>query len=106
MKYFLKVLLGLFSIVLWVSCGQKGLPTGGPKDTVPPKIVSSTPGNYQTNFNQTEWKFKFDEYVQLKNFAKNFIISPPVAKFPEFKLVGKTLILNLLILLENIHQQE
>ena len=94
MKYFFKVLFLFFGIILWVSCGQKGLPTGGPKDTVPPKIVSSTPGNYQTNFNQTEWKFKFDEYVQLKNFAKNFIISPPVAKFPEFKLVGKTLILN------------
>lgn len=94
MKCFLKVLLGLFSLVLWVSCGQKGLPSGGPKDTVPPKIVSSTPGNFQTNFNQTEWKFKFDEYVQLKNFAKNFVISPPVSKFPEFKLIGKTLILN------------
>ena len=41
------------SIVL-ISCANRGRPTGGEKDKLPPSILKSVPENYATNFTGKE----------------------------------------------------
>lgn len=72
-------------------CGQRGTPTGGLTDVEPPKIKSSSPENFSTNFKGQKITLKFDEYVQVKSFQTEFMISPPVKSPPSYKLVGKKL---------------
>ena len=86
--------IAFLGIVLFViSCGQRGAPTGGSKDETPPKIKASEPLNYSTNFSGQKIEIKFDEYVQVRSFHNEFLISPPVPVPPEYHLRGKKLIL-------------
>ena len=61
----------------FVDCAKKGRPTGGPKDTIPPVIVKSSPENYSINYDKNEIRIYFDEYIKLKDLNKELIISPP-----------------------------
>lgn len=65
-----------------MDCAKKGSPTGGPRDTIPPVIVRSIPENYTTNFTGNEIEIRFDEYIKLKEIAKELIISPPMKFAP------------------------
>lgn len=89
--YKFKVLLSL-TIINW-SCGQKGSPSGGVKDSTPPKVVHSIPDSYGINFKEKKISWKFDEYVTLSGLNKELLISPPVKIKPTFKLTGKKLTL-------------
>lgn len=64
------------------------MPTGGEKDTEPPKIRYSTPNNFTTNFKSNEIKIYFDEYVKIKNAQKQLIISPPMVPAPDIMPLG------------------
>ncbi|MFT6717000.1 MAG: hypothetical protein ACJA0Q_001650 [Saprospiraceae bacterium] len=86
--------IAFFMSILLVQCGMRGTPTGGPKDEQAPQITKSSPENFSTNFTGKKITIKFDEYVQIKSFKKNFLISPPVKTFPKYRLSGKTLILS------------
>ena len=66
-----------------IGCAKKGIITGGKKDTIAPKMISSFPKNFSTNFNGKEIKLNFDEFVKLKNVNKQLIISPPMKKQPD-----------------------
>jgi len=86
--------IAFFMSIILVQCGQRGTPTGGPKDMTPPVIKSCSPENYSTNFTGTKISIKFDEYVLIKSFKENFLISPPVKTLPKYRLTGKTLVLD------------
>lgn len=66
----------------FVDCAKKGTPTGGPRDTIPPVIVKSTPENYSINFTGDEIEIRFDEYIKLKEIEKQLVISPPMKYNP------------------------
>src|SRR5579862_1197256 len=76
----LSVALVLFiSIIHLISntgCANIIPPTGGPKDSLPPKLVSISPRDSATNFNSKTIVINFDEYVDLDNVQTNVIISP------------------------------
>lgn len=76
-KYILLTLL-----VVFTSCAKRGSITGGMKDTLAPVLKSSYPKNFSTNFNETEIKLTFDEYIKLKDLKKQLIISPPLKNEP------------------------
>ena len=63
-------------------------PTGGPRDSLPPKLISVSPHDSTINFNSKTIVFNFDEYVNLDNAIQNIIISPPPKYNPviDFKL--------------------
>ena len=50
----------LFSLI---NCARRGTPEGGPKDLDPPRITSSSPENYTTNFSAEKIRINFDEYI-------------------------------------------
>ena len=72
----------LASLLLLTNCAKRGTITGGDKDTIAPKIVSSYPENFSTNFKGNEIKINFDELIKVKNINKQLIISPPMKKQP------------------------
>lgn len=76
-------------IGLVYACANRGYPEGGPKDTTPPQVISENPVSYSTNFNRKRIEIYFDEFVQLKDIDKKFIISPPQNKKPKVRLKGK-----------------
>lgn len=69
------VLLVLFSFVQF-GCGQIGMPTGGPKDSLPPILAKANPQLRSLQFNAKEIKLTFDEYVEVNDIQKNVFISP------------------------------
>ncbi|WP_395056546.1 Ig-like domain-containing protein [Flavobacterium sp.] len=75
----IRILIVAFCALLFVvSCAKRGTITGGDKDTKPPKITSSLPENFSTNFNKKMIKITFDEYVKIKDLQKQLIVSPPM----------------------------
>ena len=75
------LLVGIFSIN---SCARQGTPSGGPKDEIPPKLVKAFPDTLAVNVDPKlkEIQILFDEYIQLKEYSKNVVISPPFEKSP------------------------
>lgn len=89
-KFMLLPFLILISLSLF-RCANMQRPTGGPKDSIPPKILSEIPPNFSTNFNSKQIVLQFDEYIKLTNPNKEFSISPDVDKQPEYKVKKKSL---------------
>ena len=61
-----------------VNCAKRGSPTGGLKDSIPPVFIKSEPPNFTTNFEGNRIRIYFDEYIKLKDYQKQLIISPPL----------------------------
>lgn len=78
-----------------LSCAQMSTPTGGEKDTQPPKDSLYFPNNYTTNFSSKTIEVRFDEYIKLNAVNANAIISPVMPSLPKFKVKGKRLIIEL-----------
>lgn len=69
--------LGLsFWIFSLNSCAVMVAPSGGPRDTIPPHLVSSSPQDSSLNFHSKMIQLVFDEYVNLKDVQNNLIVSP------------------------------
>lgn len=74
-------------------CANRGSgPQGGPKDSIPPRLIRETPLNGTCNFSGKTIVLQFDEYVQLNNVSENVLISPPQQKPPIVKAIGKKVI--------------
>ena len=80
-NFFIYTIL-FFSVI---NCAKKASPTGGPKDTIPPVLISASPKLNTTFFDKEEVKFLFNEYVKLNEIDKQLIISPPL-KIGGYKL--------------------
>jgi uncharacterized protein (DUF2141 family) len=81
--YFYYFIALLFQCLI-ISCAQTSAPTGGPKDTTPPKITKSNPANFSTNFKENEINISFDEWIlPFTNPQAQIIISPDVQPFPK-----------------------
>lgn len=85
----------LFLLFLALACAKQTVPTGGPKDTIPPSLISSTPLNKQTNFRSQVITLTFDEYVNINNPREQLIITPSLGKNSEMKAKKKTVTLEL-----------
>ncbi len=71
-----------------VRCARQGHPSGGPKDTTPPEVISEIPQNKTVNFRSEKIQIKFNEFITLDNPLQKIIISPPLNKPPEIKPSG------------------
>ncbi len=81
----------LFCLFAMQRCAQVGPLTGGERDTIPPKLVESTPPNRTINFYEKEIILKFDEFVKLIGLSNQLVISPQVKTLPEIEAEGKTI---------------
>lgn len=72
-------------MVSFSSCANIIPPSGGVRDSLPPRLVFSTPKDsaVNVNLNTKTIVLTFDEYITLQNWATNLIISPvPRPEFP------------------------
>ncbi len=74
--------------LLW-RCANTTTPLGGPKDTLPPNVVSMAPVQGLTNFTEKKIFIEFDEYVQLKDVGSEFFVSPAMATKPTLTIRGR-----------------
>src|SRR5215213_9144413 len=74
--FFLLIFLIPKMVVLMSGCAQVMAPTGGPRDTIPPILVSSNPKIPAINFTSNRINLYFDEYVQLQELQQNLLVSP------------------------------
>jgi uncharacterized protein (DUF2141 family) len=89
------ILIGMYSMHMSSCASTKEVPDGGPKDTIPPVVVSVYPDSNSTNVpvNKSRIELNFNEYIQLKDVEKNIILSPPQKEKPKTKIRGKSLII-------------
>lgn len=87
------------SSLLW-RCANISTLQGGPKDSLPPIIVSANPGFNTTNFTGKEIYIGFDEYVQIKDQQKEFFTSPMMKKNPQITTSGRGIRITILDTLE------
>ncbi|HAN17806.1 MAG TPA: hypothetical protein DCQ24_03935 [Bacteroidales bacterium] len=90
-KIFNTVFFFLIIIITVIGCAKIVTPTGGPKDADPPKVISSKPGNFSTNFDSKDVSITFNEYIQLKDVNSTLVISPPMDEKPIIRVKGKSL---------------
>ena len=74
--------------MLIIGCASLTTPSGGPKDSKPPKLIKSIPSPNQTNFKGKTVELIFNEFVKLNNPKEEIIISPSPGKNVEIKSNG------------------
>jgi len=91
------LILALFLGVLLFNthCASIQQPMGGPKDSIPPKILKETPPNLSRNFKEKEIVIQFDEFVKLQNEIKEISLTPDMDKIPIYKVKKKNLVITL-----------
>ena len=80
-------------IVIISSCANQGMPSGGPRDTIPPDIVSTNPKLKALNFKGNEVRITFNEFIIPDAVSENLVVSPPLEKRPTILTKSKTLII-------------
>lgn len=85
----------VYVVLLFPRCAKVVSPTGGPKDTIPPVLVNSSPKLNATGFSGQKIVLEFDEFIQLKELQQKLLVSPPLKSKPQPKQKGKKLELEL-----------
>ena len=88
----------MFGALLLTKCASTMVPTGGPKDTIPPVIVYMDPDNYTTNIDTLrppKIYVEFDEYVQIKDQQKELYTSPAMKKAPSVVRRGRGILVTI-----------
>jgi hypothetical protein len=57
-------------------CANIVPPLGGPRDTIPPKLISAVPADRNLHYNAPKIVFNFNEYIDVKEVRDNLIVSP------------------------------
>jgi Bacterial Ig-like domain len=72
------ILLGIaYSMSITNSgCANIVPPVGGPRDSLPPKLLKVLPADKATNVTSNKIVLEFDEYIQLEDALNKIIISP------------------------------
>ncbi|MEP7163301.1 MAG: Ig-like domain-containing protein [Ferruginibacter sp.] len=65
-----------FLITLNFGCAQISAPTGGAKDTLPPRLLKAVPELNTVNFKGNKITLSFNEYIELQDLQGNLLISP------------------------------
>ena len=91
------VIYGFILIMLLslTRCANMQRPTGGPKDSIPPKLLEVSIPNFSTNFSEKRIVLRFDEFIKLNNQYKEFSISPDVEDIVDYRVRKKDLVITL-----------
>ena len=98
-KFSIRYIFGVITVsslilMFLANCASVQSPTGGPRDTIPPKIINENPKNLTRNFATKKIEIEFDEFIQLTNEFSEISISPALEVLPEFKAKKRILEIN------------
>ena len=83
------VLFAILALALGAGgCANIVNPTGGPRDSLPPRLVTASPDNGSRHFSGNRITLTFDEFVEVKEKEKNIIVNPTPKSTPtiDYKL--------------------
>ena len=66
----------IISGVISSGCAQIGMPSGGVKDTLAPKLIRATPAAGSINVTGNKITLEFDEFIDVNDLQQNLLISP------------------------------
>ena len=96
MKILGKIPLLIVAVSAWIiiisSCANQGMPTGGPKDSIPPILIETNPDFKATNFTGDNIRLTFNEYIDISQISEELVISPPLLKRPIIRTKSRSLI--------------
>jgi len=103
---FVTATLLAFIVILVMAVGGSGCanivpPSGGPRDSIPPLLLKTTPGDSTRNFKGNKITFTFDEFIDVDNPSENLLISPSPKSQPVVDHKLNTLTLKIKDTLEN-----
>ncbi|MCG8307294.1 MAG: Ig-like domain-containing protein [Cytophagales bacterium] len=75
-KYFFHLCFVIATYSILSSCANITPPTGGPRDTIPPVRILTTPHDKSTNFKGTTITMEFDERIKTDKIKDQLIITP------------------------------
>ena len=94
--YLLGICILAYGITVWgTGCAQIGSPTGGPRDTIPPRLLKASPGLNSLNFKSNKITLSFDEYIEVRDVLENVLVSPLPKLSPVIDYKLKTLTVKL-----------
>ncbi|HSY62444.1 MAG TPA: Ig-like domain-containing protein, partial [Cytophaga sp.] len=86
----IRSLIVLFSSILFIRCANIVPPTGGPRDTKEPKVISEYPKNGTTNYTQNYIILTFDEPIVENQLSSKVVVSPNIEGHFSVKLKKNT----------------
>lgn len=89
--WLISLLLALFAL----GCARQTTPTGGPKDSIPPTLISSSPRQGALNFKGKTIELTFSEAIILNNTREQLIITPGLDKEIDARAKKNQVVLNL-----------
>jgi hypothetical protein len=69
-----------FFLVILAGCAGQVAPSGGPPDTIPPKVVFTDPDTNSVRFGRNSITLEFSEYVDRRSVQDAIFISPSVGE--------------------------
>lgn len=81
-------LLMIWLMSLLGACANIIPPDGGARDSLPPRLMISSPKDSATNISPKLITLQFDEYINVQNINDNLIVSPTIKSNPlvDYKL--------------------
>lgn len=76
------IFIGAILIITSSGCANIIPPGGGPKDSLPPVLISAIPKDSATNFTGNRVTLEFNEFVQIDNAFENVLVSPVPNNIP------------------------
>jgi len=92
--FFVAIVFCTYILLVFTSgCAQIIPPTGGPRDSLPPVMLSATPKDSTLHFKGNKIVLTFDEYIQLERPEEQLVVSPvpKVSPLVEAKLKEVTI---------------
>jgi hypothetical protein len=83
------IIIAVLKLQLLTGCANIIPPEGGPRDTIPPHLVTASPRDSALNFTGDHITFLFNEYVDLQDLSNNVVISPTFETNPPIEVKGK-----------------
>ena len=90
LNFLLLITLLTAAVMSDTGCAQIGAPTGGPKDTLPPRLVNASPQLNSTLISNNKISLTFNEYIELRDVQNNVLVSPFQKINPEIDYKLKT----------------
>lgn len=78
----------IISMLTGPGCANIIPPAGGPRDSLPPVLLKTSPADSTRRFTEKKIVFAFNEFVEVQSAQENLIVSPLPKIFPtvEYKL--------------------
>ena len=89
------IFLGSIYITAGSGCANIIPPTGGPRDSLPPLLISATPRDSARNFTGKRITLVFNEFVDLDNPLENVLVSPTPKLNPQVERKLRTVTVQL-----------